>query len=78
MADDSVTEYVDAFVVKDAAGKQVESIFLAVCYDGVASVGAAIETSAHVIVFGKDVHKLSLAFITPLSAEDHTESGMEA
>lgn len=42
--------------------------------DSVTSVGSTIETSANVIVLGKDVDQFAFTFVTPLGAENDSES----
>jgi hypothetical protein len=44
----------------------------------VSRVGAAVEARANVKVLCENVHKLALAFITPLGAEDDSEFGLKA
>ena len=51
----------------------MECILDAIGDDSVASVGATVEPSADVVVLREDIHKLSLAFIAPLRAEDDGE-----
>jgi len=71
--DDTVSEHVHTFRVEDAAWKEMESILLAIGYDGMACIGSTIESCADLIVLGEDVDKLTLALIAPLGSENDCE-----
>ncbi len=72
--DDAISEDILAAWVENSAWKQVECILDTIGDDGVASVGSTIEASANVIVLGKDVDQFAFTFVTPLGAEDDSES----
>ena len=76
--DDAVAEDILAARVQDATREKMEGIFDTVSDDGVSSVRTTIETSAHVVVLRQDVHKLALAFVAPLRAEDDAETRIDA
>ena len=73
MNDDTVSEHVHTLRIEDAAWKEMESILLAIGYDGVAGVGSAIESCADLVVLGEDVDKLALTLIAPLGSENDCE-----
>lgn len=52
----------------------MESIFMSISNNGVASVGTSVEASAQVEIFSQNVDKFAFAFITPLGAQNDTES----
>ena len=54
----------------------MECILDAIGDDSVASVGATVEPSADVVVLREDIHKLSLAFIAPLTTKDYINPGL--
>ena len=76
--DDTVAENVHASWVENTAGEQMEGILVAVGDDGMAGVGTTIESSADIVVLGKDVDKLALTLVTPLGAKNDAEAGVEA
>ena len=55
----------------------MECILVSISHNCVTCVGATIESGAHIIVLGKDVNKLPFAFVTPLGAQNDTESGVQ-
>ena len=69
----TVSEHVYAFRVKDTAWKEMESILVAIGNDGMAGVRSTIESCADLIVLGEDVDKLALALIAPLGSENDRE-----
>ena len=75
---DAIAEKVVACWVQNTARKQVEGVLVTVSNDGVASVSATIESSANVVVLGKDVDEFAFALVTPLGAENHAELGLES
>jgi len=74
----SVAKHVLALGVEDAAGEEVEGVLGLVNNDGVAGVGASVESSADVVVLGQDVDELALALVAPLGTEDDAEARLEA
>lgn len=74
--DDTVSEKVMAVLVHDTAREQVEGVLDFVDHDGVAGVGATVESGTQVVVLGEDVHEFTLTFVTPLGSEDGSEPGL--
>ena len=64
----TVADEVDFVLVKDAAGDDVQHVLHAVELEGVAGVGAALETGHHVVPRSEHVDDFSLAFIAPLES----------
>ena len=73
MNNNTISEHVHTLRIEDTAWKEMESILLAIGYDGVAGVGSAIESCADLVVLGEDVDKLALTLIAPLGSEDDCE-----
>lgn len=74
----SIAEDVHAAWVHDSAGKQVESVLHTIHDDRVPSVGTTVEASTHIEVLSKDIDELAFAFITPLSSQNDSETGLES
>ena len=64
--EDPVAYEVGFLLVEDAAGDDVQHMLGAVELEGMASVGAALETGYYVVFGGQDVDNLTLAFVAPL------------
>lgn len=56
----------------------MEGILLPIYNNSVPGIRTTVESGAHIIVLRKNVYKLSLALITPLRTQYHTELGFGA
>mmetsp|Transcript_32937 Transcript_32937/g.90948 ORF Transcript_32937/g.90948 Transcript_32937/m.90948 type:complete len:238 (-) Transcript_32937:98-811(-) len=70
---DTIADEILARLVDHPTWQQVEGILLPVDQEGVPGIGAAVETRAELHFLREDVHKLALAFISPLGPKDYAE-----
>ena len=61
-----ISKHINAFRVQYSARQQMKCVFYFVDDDGVAGVGAAVESGADVVVGCEDVNQLTLPFVSPL------------
>lgn len=66
--DCAISHKVDTFFVKDSAREQVERVLVSISVHAMTRIGTTVETSAQIEVFRKNIDKLSLALISPLTA----------
>lgn len=56
----------------------MERVLGSIHYNGMSCIGASVEPSTDIVVFGQDVYQLTLALISPLGPKDDAELGVEA
>jgi len=73
MNNDTISKKIYALREQNSARKQMECIFVSISDDSVTSIGTTIESGTHVVFLGKNIDKLTFAFITPLRSKDDSK-----
>ena len=68
---DAIADHANFAFPKDAAGDQVQDVFLTVADDGVSGIVSAGGTHDHVCVFREIIDNLAFSFIAPLGTDNY-------